>query len=58
MLIIPATQDHLVNPLSSIELSKVLDARLVTLSGNCGHVAFVCESVKIKKAITEFLNDR
>ena len=58
MLIIPATQDHLVNPLSSIELSKVLNAELVTLSGNCGHGAFGCETEKVKNAVTEFLNDR
>jgi homoserine O-acetyltransferase len=58
MLIIPASQDHLVNPLSSIELAKVLDAELETLTSDCGHGAFACESVKIKKVITEFLNDR
>jgi len=58
MLIIPATQDHAVNPLSAIELSKELNAELVTLDGDCGHSSFTCETEKSKNAITEFLNDR
>lgn len=55
MLIISATQDHLVNPISSMELSNILNANLVTLVGDCGHVAFGCEAEKIKSAITPFL---
>lgn len=58
MLIISPTQDHLVNQLSSIELAKELNAELMTLESDCGHVAFACESEKIKLAITAFLNDR
>jgi len=55
MLVISATQDHLVNPISAMELSKQLNAQLVTLLGDCGHGSFGCESDKIKKAITTFL---
>ena len=55
MLVISATQDHLVNPISAMELSKQLNAQLVTLLGDCGHGSFGCESEKIKKAITTFL---
>ena len=58
MLIVSPIQDHLVNPLSSIELAKELDAELVILESNCGHAAFACESEKIKIAIAAFLNDR
>ena len=58
MLIISATQDHLVNPISAIELSKELDADLVTLTSDCGHGAFGCETEKIKNATEEFLKDR
>jgi homoserine O-acetyltransferase len=58
MLIISATQDHLVNPISAIQLSKELDADLVTLTSNCGHGAFGCETEKIKNATVEFLKDR
>ena len=58
MLIITASQDHTVNPISAIELSQVLNAELVTLDGDCGHFSFFCETEKIKNAITAFLNDR
>ena len=58
MLIISATQDHLVNPISAIELSKELNAELVVLQSDCGHGAFGCETEKIKNAVTEFLSDR
>jgi homoserine acetyltransferase len=32
-----------------------LAASLVTLMGDCGHVAFSCESEKVKSAVTAFL---
>ncbi len=55
MLVISATQDHVVNPLASLELSKTLDCELETLVSDCGHSSFACESEKIKEAITSFL---
>ncbi len=55
MLVISATQDHAVNPIASIELSKTLDCELVTLVSDCGHMSFACETEKIKEAITTFL---
>ncbi len=57
MLVISPTQDHAVNPIASIELSKTLNCQLVTLLSNCGHVAVGCEAEKIKKAITTFLKE-
>ena len=58
MLIISAKQDHLVNPISSIELSKKINAKLVTLDTDCGHLAVGCETEKIRQEITSFLNDK
>jgi len=55
MLIIPATQDHLVNPIHALQLAQELNAKLVTLDSDCGHGSFGCEADKIKKAITAFL---
>ncbi len=55
MLVISATQDHAVNPVASIKLSKTLNCQLVTLLSNCGHLAVGCEAEKVKKAITTFL---
>ncbi len=57
LLIISATQDHLVNPIAAIELSKTLNCKLVTLLSDCGHMSFACEAEKIKKAITTFLKE-
>ncbi len=57
LLIISATQDYLVNPIASIEISKKINCKLVTLLGDCGHGAFTCEAEKIKKAIITFLKE-
>ena len=55
LLVIVAAQDHVVHPSSASQLAKKLAAPLVTLMGDCGHVAFACESEKVKTAVTEFL---
>jgi homoserine O-acetyltransferase len=55
LLMIVAAQDHVVHPSSASQLAKKLAAPLVTLMGDCGHVAFSCESEKVKSAVTAFL---
>jgi homoserine O-acetyltransferase/O-succinyltransferase len=55
MLIIVSAQDHLVNPASAIKLCEKLNAQLVTLTGDCGHTAFSCETDKVKNAVIPFL---
>jgi homoserine O-acetyltransferase len=55
LLVIVAAQDHVVHPSSASQLAKKLAAPLVTLMGDCGHVAFSCESEKVKTAVTKFL---
>ena len=55
LLVIVAAQDHVVHPSSASQLAKKLAAPLVTLMGDCGHVAFACESEKVKTAVTKFL---
>lgn len=55
LLVIIAKQDHLVNPLSAVDLTDKLDSQLVILEGNCGHLAVFCEGETIKKAIDKFL---
>ncbi|PKG44188.1 alpha/beta hydrolase [Psychroflexus sp. MES1-P1E] len=55
LLVIVAAQDHVVHPSSASQLAKKLAAPLVTLMGDCGHIAFFCESEKVKTAVTEFL---
>jgi homoserine O-acetyltransferase len=55
LLVIVSAQDHVVHPSSASQLAKKLAAPLVTLMGDCGHVAFSCESEKVKTAVTKFL---
>jgi len=55
LLVILAAQDCVVHPSSAFQLAKKLAASLVTLMGDCGHVAFSCEAEKVKTAVTTFL---
>ena len=57
VLIIVSQQDHLVNPISSVELSKVLKCNLYELTGDCGHIAVFCELDKVQQAVSAFLNN-
>jgi homoserine O-acetyltransferase len=54
-LIVIAEQDHVVNPIYSKELSKVLGCDILELKGDCGHVAAFCDVELVKQAVSEFL---
>jgi homoserine O-acetyltransferase len=56
-LIVVATQDQMVNPAPSVELARHLKARLVELTGDCGHLAPGCEGKKMNEAIRGFLQE-
>lgn len=55
--IIVSVQDHLVNPESSIALSKQLGCELTMLTSDCGHIAVWCEAEKIMEATSSFLKE-
>ncbi len=56
VLVAVATQDLMVNPISSIEFAKQLDYRLLELKENCGHQSSVlCNKEYLRKEIGEFL---
>jgi homoserine O-acetyltransferase len=55
VLLITTTQDHMVNSAGSVTLAKELNAPIVILESNCGHLAILCEADKIKKAVKDFL---
>lgn len=55
VLFIVSEQDHIVNPLASIELAKQLNAPVLILITHCGHLALFCEPGKIKRAVSSFL---
>jgi homoserine O-acetyltransferase len=56
-LIVVASQDQMVNPAPSVELARHLGARLVELTGDCGHLATGCEGKKMNEAIRSFLRE-
>jgi homoserine O-acetyltransferase len=55
VLVVVATQDHVVTPGPAIEFARLLKAQLVTLEGDCGHLAPGCESQKLNPAVAGFL---
>lgn len=56
VLLISASQDHMLNPSSSINLSKISGFKSVVLSTDCGHLAPFCVSDKIREEISKFLS--
>lgn len=55
LLVIVATQDHMVTPGPATELARFLRVPLVELTGDCGHLATSCEEGKVKAEIGKFL---
>lgn len=55
MLIVVATQDHMVNPVAATRFAAAINAPLVELTGNCGHMATSCESAKLAAFVRSFL---
>jgi homoserine O-acetyltransferase len=57
VLVIVNKQDHVVNPLPSVEFAKMLHAQLIELDSNCGHRAHLCEMKRIGEAVAAFLEN-
>jgi homoserine O-acetyltransferase len=55
VLVIVATQDHVVTPEPAREFAKLLNAQLIELTGDCGHQAAGCEQEKVNPIVVEFL---
>jgi len=55
MLVAVALQDQMVNPAPARQFARVTGAELVTLSGDCGHLASACESELLAREVTRFL---
>ncbi len=56
-MVVVATQDQMVNPAPSVALARHLKARLVELTGDCGHLATGCEGKKMNEAVRGFLQE-
>ncbi len=55
VFIIVSESDHLVNPQPALVLAKLIDAKVLLLKNNCGHLAIGCEMEKCVQAIQQFL---
>lgn len=55
VLVVVATQDHMVNPSTALEMAARSGFQVLRLTGECGHMAPGCESGKLNAAVQEFL---
>lgn len=57
VFIVVAKFDHVVTPGPATEFAKLLDAKLLNLDGDCGHLATSCESSHLNEAVKDFLEN-
>jgi homoserine O-acetyltransferase len=55
VLVIPAAQDHMVNPTPALNFARLIHAQTLELTSDCGHLSNGCEERKMDSAIQEFL---
>jgi homoserine O-acetyltransferase len=56
VLVVSATQDHMVNPLPALGFAKLIHAQTLLLESDCGHMAPGCESAKMDPVVKQFLS--
>jgi homoserine O-acetyltransferase len=56
ILFILSETDHLLNPRPAQRFAKFIDASVLMLKGNCGHLEPGCQMKKVSKTIREFLS--
>jgi len=55
VFVVIARLDHVVTPGPAVEFARLLQAPVLELEGNCGHLAPSCESEKVNQAVARFL---
>ncbi len=55
MLVVIASQDHMVNPIPAREFARSASIPVLELNGDCGHLAPGCESATVAAAISSFV---
>jgi homoserine O-acetyltransferase len=55
VLVVAATQDHMVNPTPALGFAKPIHAQTLELDSDCGHLSPGCEEQKMNSAIQDFL---
>jgi len=57
VFVVVAKYDHVVTPGPATEFATLLGAKLLSLDGDCGHLATACESGGLDEAVAAFLKD-
>jgi homoserine O-acetyltransferase len=55
VFVIVSPSDHVVAPAPALELAKLLDANVLQVDPECGHLAPSCDGPKVNAAVAEFL---
>ena len=58
VLAVVATEDHMVNPATALEMASRAGFSVVKLEGECGHMATSCEAGRMSAAVAAFLTAR
>ena len=58
MLVVVSDQDHMVNPAPAVQLAHLTRSEIVTLSGDCGHLASTCEQTRLVREAGRFLAEK
>jgi homoserine O-acetyltransferase len=56
VLVVNASQDHMVNPLPPLGFAKLIHAQTLVLDSDCGHMSPGCEMDKMKPVVQQFLS--
>ncbi len=55
VLVIVNATDHMVTPGPALEFGKLLNAEVMELNNECGHLLLECEPAKVNAAVADFL---
>jgi homoserine O-acetyltransferase/O-succinyltransferase len=54
LMLVEATQDHMVNPTPATDFAAILHATVVELTGDCGHLETNCDKAVAAPKVREF----
>ena len=54
-MVISTTQDQIIYPEPAKTFARLLNAEMAELTGDCGHLAFLCESDRLRALVAGFL---
>jgi len=57
VFVVVAKFDHVVTPGPATEFATLIGAKLLSLDGDCGHLATTCESQRLNEAVANFLKE-